>query len=115
VYHQHEFNFDAPPLVVSFGGGVDSTAMLVGFHQRRIRPDLIMMADPGSENYGHFDSQAHKTARVDKHRALPFSVDAERGAICSLLPREVLDVCQLRIKPEAFEATAYPSSSRCSG
>jgi hypothetical protein len=48
-YHQHEFNFDAPPLVVSYGGGVNSTAMLVGFHQRRIRPELIMMADPGNE------------------------------------------------------------------
>ena len=44
-----EFNFDAPPLVVSYDGGVHSTAMLVGFHQRRIRPDLIMMADPGNE------------------------------------------------------------------
>jgi len=52
LYHQHEFNFDAPPLGVSHGG-VDSTAMLIGFHQRWIRPDLIMMADPGSENYGH--------------------------------------------------------------
>jgi hypothetical protein len=32
-----------------YGGGVDSTAMLVGLNQRGIRPDLILMADPGSE------------------------------------------------------------------
>jgi len=44
-----EFNFDAPPLVVSYDGGVHSTAILVGFHQRRIRPDLIMMTDPGAK------------------------------------------------------------------
>lgn len=32
------------PLVVSYGMGVDSTAMLVGLHQRGIRPDIIMFA-----------------------------------------------------------------------
>jgi replicative DNA helicase len=58
---------------------------------------------------GIVDSQAQKAALVDKHRALPFSEDAERGAVCSLLlsPREVLDVCQLRIKPEAFYIPAH--------
>ena len=30
-----------PPLVVAYGMGVDSTAMLVGLRQRGIRPDLI--------------------------------------------------------------------------
>jgi hypothetical protein len=29
--------------------GVDSTAMLIGLHQRRIRPDLILFADTGNE------------------------------------------------------------------
>ena len=38
------------PLVVSYGMGVDSTAMLVGLAQRRIRPDLILFADVGDEN-----------------------------------------------------------------
>lgn len=37
------------PLVVSYGMGVDSTAMLVGLHQRGIRPDAIVFADTGSE------------------------------------------------------------------
>lgn len=37
------------PLVVSFGGGVNSTAMLVGLHERDTKPDLILFADPGSE------------------------------------------------------------------
>lgn len=33
------------PVTVAYGIGVDSTAMLVGLHQRGIRPDLILFAD----------------------------------------------------------------------
>ncbi|WP_062270205.1 hypothetical protein [Endozoicomonas arenosclerae] len=35
--------------VVSYGGGTNSTAMLVGLHERGIRPDLVMFADTGAE------------------------------------------------------------------
>src|SRR3954449_10591686 len=35
------------PLVVAYGLGVDSTALLVEFAQRGIRPDLILFADTG--------------------------------------------------------------------
>jgi hypothetical protein len=44
------------PLVVSYGAGVDSTAMLVAMFRRRIRPDLILFADTGGElpeTYGY--------------------------------------------------------------
>jgi hypothetical protein len=37
------------PLMVAYGMGVDSTAMLVGLHARGIRPDAILFADTGSE------------------------------------------------------------------
>lgn len=37
------------PLVVAYGMGVDSTAMLVGFADRGIRPDAILFADTGGE------------------------------------------------------------------
>jgi len=37
------------PLIVSYGGGVNSAAMLVGMHERGIRPDLILFADTGGE------------------------------------------------------------------
>jgi hypothetical protein len=37
------------PLVLSFGGGVNSAAMIVGLHERGIRPDLILFADTGGE------------------------------------------------------------------
>ncbi len=37
------------PFAVAYGMGVDSTAMLVGLHQRGIVPDLILFADTGGE------------------------------------------------------------------
>ena len=44
--------------VVSFGGGTNSTAMLIGLRDRGIKVDLILFADPGSERqhtYKHVD------------------------------------------------------------
>lgn len=44
------------PLVVAYGLGVDSTAMLVGYWRRVIRPDLIVFSDVGAEReatYGY--------------------------------------------------------------
>ena len=35
--------------IVSFGGGINSTAMIIGMHQRGIPIDLILFADPGAE------------------------------------------------------------------
>jgi hypothetical protein len=35
--------------IVSYGMGVDSTAMLVGMHARGERPDLVLFADTGDE------------------------------------------------------------------
>jgi hypothetical protein len=37
------------PLVVSHGGGSNSTAMLIGMVRRGVRPDLIAFADTGGE------------------------------------------------------------------
>lgn len=36
-------------LAVSYGGGTNSTAMLCGFRERGIKPDLILFADTGAE------------------------------------------------------------------
>jgi hypothetical protein len=38
------------PIVVSWGVGLDSTAVLVGMQQRGIRPDKVIFADVGGEN-----------------------------------------------------------------
>ena len=43
-------DFGADPIVVAYGMGVDSTAMLIGLRDRRVPIDLTMFADTGSEN-----------------------------------------------------------------
>ena len=59
-----------------------------------------------------FDSTPHQqskfTARAEG-RSLPFSEDGEKGVLCSLLlsPRDVLDLCQIKLRPEAFYAPAH--------
>jgi hypothetical protein len=45
----HAYAGRTDPLVVSYGAGVDSTAMLVEFVRRHIRPDYILFADTGGE------------------------------------------------------------------
>jgi hypothetical protein len=40
---------NSPALIVSYGGGVNSTAMLIGLRDRGIIPDLITFADTGAE------------------------------------------------------------------
>jgi hypothetical protein len=41
-------------LVLNWGGGVNSTAMAVGFHERGIRPDLVIWSDTGGEKPGTY-------------------------------------------------------------
>ena len=54
--HQTQIAFAslAPPLVVSYGMGVNSTALLIELERRGIRPDLILFADTGSEKKGTY-------------------------------------------------------------
>src|SRR5436305_5811551 len=55
------------PLVVAYGLGVDSTALLVEFARRGIRPDLILFADTGGEKpetYQYLDVIRPFLARV---------------------------------------------------
>lgn len=44
--------------MVSYGGGANSTALLIGLHQHRIPVDLILFADTGAEHphtYAYLD------------------------------------------------------------
>ena len=46
--------------VVGYGGGTNSTAMLIGLWQRRIPVDLILFADPGGEQPHGYDQETFK-------------------------------------------------------
>ena len=54
------------PLVVSYGMGVDSTAMLVGMSRLGIRPDLILFADTMAEKGETYAYLATMNAWCDK-------------------------------------------------
>ncbi len=43
------------PLIVAYGLGVDSTAVLVELYKRNIRPDAILFADTGDEKLETYD------------------------------------------------------------
>lgn len=47
---------DRAPLMVAYGLGVDSTALLVGLRNRGIRPDAILFADTGAEKQATYDT-----------------------------------------------------------
>ena len=40
--------FRSDPIIVAYGAGVDSTAMLIGLRDRRVEPTLILFANPQS-------------------------------------------------------------------
>jgi replicative DNA helicase len=59
-----------------------------------------------------FDSpprHEQKSTARGEGRSLPFSEDGEKGVLCSLLlsPRDVLDLCQIKLRPEAFYTPAH--------
>lgn len=86
------------PLVVSYGAGVDSTAMLVEMRRRDIIPDLILFADVGNEfpyTYRYLDVMRAWLARngfppiVTVRNPSPIAGDQSLGAEClrkSILP-----------------------------
>ena len=47
------------PLVVAYGGGLNSTAMLCGFRERDIRLDLILFADTGGDHPHTYEHVQH--------------------------------------------------------
>jgi len=51
-------------VVASFGGGVNSTAMLLGLLERGQRPDLILFADTGGEKKATYDFVALLNAKL---------------------------------------------------
>jgi hypothetical protein len=61
------------PLMVGFGAGVNSTAMVIEMHRRGIRPDAILFADTGNE-WPETYAAVDLFARWAEARLLPFTV-----------------------------------------
>lgn len=77
---------------------------------------LIKPAESPLGNQGKYQSEDKRgysqvlhTPGKEVPRSLPYSEDAEKGVLCSLVlsPREVGDLCILRLHPDAFYAPAH--------
>jgi hypothetical protein len=54
------------PVVVSYGGGIDGTALLIEMKRRGIRPDVILFADTGNRAAGKLAEKPETYAHVDR-------------------------------------------------
>src|SRR5246127_4307482 len=77
---------------------------------------LTKPAESPLSNQGRYQSEEKRgysqvlhNAGKEVPRSLPYSEDAEKGVLCSLVlsPREVGDLCILRLHPEAFYSPAH--------
>jgi 3'-phosphoadenosine 5'-phosphosulfate sulfotransferase (PAPS reductase)/FAD synthetase len=71
--------------IVSYGAGTNSTAMLVGLHERGERPDLILFADTGGERpetYRHRDTVSDWCENVGFPRIVTVSEEKSLEADC---------------------------------
>lgn len=84
-------------IVASFGGGVNSTAMLIGMHERSEKVDLILFADTGGE-------KPHTYAHVDEFSA--WLVDRWMPPITTV-SREVETLESDCLKRKALPGIAY--------
>jgi replicative DNA helicase len=64
---------------------------------------------PGQKKQGYSQDVHHPFAARQVPRSLPFSEDAEKGVLSSLLisPREVADLCVLHLRSDAFYIPAH--------
>lgn len=76
-------------ILVSYGAGVNSTAILVGMYQREIMPDLILFADTGGERphtYDYIDMFSEWLA----DRGMPKITIVKKGGIQETLEENLL-------------------------
>ncbi len=80
-------------LVASFGGGVNSAAMLVGLRDRGIVPDAILFADTGGEKpetYQFIDKVNAWLRPVGRERGFPQIITVQNDGVYGELEQECL-------------------------
>jgi len=79
---------EGSPVIVCFGGGVDSTAMLVAMNRQGIRPDLITFADVGGEKPDTYEHVRYMDTWLD-------SVGFPRTTWCRKVPTDRVEYTDL--------------------
>ena len=106
--------------MVSYGGGANSTALLIGLHQHRIPVDLILFADPGGEQphtYEYLEIMERwllehgMPVAADNYAALYVCVNNQAAGVAKLLLDRGMDLEQYQTwaekqrKNEGYEET----------
>ena len=97
-------------VVVSYGGGTNSTALLVGLKERGLRPDAITFADTGGEKpntYQHLQVMQNWCAAVGFPPIEVVRADSRMNVVDQTLEGECLRLGKLPAKAYGF--------SSCSG
>lgn len=89
-------------LIVSYGGGINSTAMLVGMAERGIRPDAILFADTGGEHPRTY-SFIEKVSQWCKDNGLPDIT------VVKYAPKRANSVAWTTLEQECLERKQLPS------
>lgn len=80
AHFRNDDDFAASPLVVNFGGGVDSTAILVGLARLyrmgddTARPDLILFADTGDELPATYENVRRVSEWAEQTFGIPVTI-----------------------------------------
>src|ERR1035438_359327 len=112
------------PTVASYGGGVNSTAMLIGLAERKEVVDLILFSDTGGEkpetyhyvakmsewckkNLGHYITTVSKsTKRQGRHHAPGYALTLEQHCLDTKTMPSVaygMKSCSLKFKREPID------------
>jgi hypothetical protein len=83
------------PLVVCYGAGVDSTALLIELARRQIRPDLILFADVGAEKPETYNLIPTVNAYLEARGFPPVTIVRLEGQKWRDLEHQCLDTRQL--------------------
>jgi hypothetical protein len=70
-----------PFVLLSFGGGVNSTALLVGLEERNERPDAILFADTGGEKPGTYQHIERMQEWLASKNFPPITVVSEKNTL----------------------------------
>ncbi|WP_454912756.1 hypothetical protein [Variovorax gossypii] len=89
------------PIALSFGAGVDSTAMLVALHEAGIKPHLITFADTGGE-------KPETLAHLDKINAVLRSWDWPLIDVVRHLPKKSCPRLTLTCTATAWRTKHFP-------
>lgn len=98
---------DRELLIVSYGGGTNSTALLVGLQERGLRPDAITFADTGGEKphtYSHLKVMHQWCLKVGFPGITVVKANTRQNLIDQTLEQECLRLGKLPAKAYGFSS-----------